>query len=289
MPSNKSLYKMKHFDLPWRPATKDKSLSMMSKIIEDYFRPRLHPRWRSTQVGGGWLVIGEAGLRLLLAGAHHSRYADAQIDDYAGVARRDFPWQPPLRLTVRARVSGPLAGTAGFGFWNNPFSPLGGAPALPAAIWFFHAAPPSDMPLALGVPGHGWKAACIDATQPAALAWAPLALLIALANQAPALQRRIWPRVQRALRIAEAPIPAPGLEWRSYILEWRADGARFSIDDQVVFTTDRAPRGPLGFVAWVDNQWMVATPRGRFGWGLTDAPAQWMDLASVRIEPLERS
>jgi hypothetical protein len=258
------------------------------RTVEDNFHPRPHPRWRTTRVGGGQLVLGEVGLRLLLAGARHERYADAQIDDYAGLARRDFPWRPPLRLTVRARVSGPLAGTAGFGFWNNPFSPLGGMPTLPAAIWFFHAAPPSDMPLALGVPGHGWKAACIDATQPAALAWAPLALPVALVNQVPTLRRRIWPRVQRALRIAEAPLAAPGPEWRSYTLEWRAGGARFSIGDQLVFTSNRAPRGPLGFVAWVDNQWMVATPRGRFGWGLTDAPAQWMDLASIRIEVLER-
>src|SRR6266508_3760481 len=159
-----------------------------------------------------------------------------------------------------------------------------GAPRLPLAA----AAPPSDMPLALGVPGHGWKATCIDTTQPAALAWAPLALPVILANQAPALQRRIWPSIQRSLRIAEAPIPAPGQDWRSYSLEWQADGARFSIDNRIIFTTERAPRGPLGFVAWVDNQWMVATPRGRFGWGLLDTPAQWMDLASVRIESLER-
>jgi hypothetical protein len=134
------------------------------------------------------------------------------------------------------------------------------------------------------VPGHGWKAACIDATGPRALAWAPLALPVVLANQSDALYRRIWPRVQRDLRIAEAPIATPGPDWREYALEWRHDGACFSIDRQVVFVTDRAPRGPLGFVAWVDNQWMVATPRGRFGWGLVGAPAQWVDLASLRIE-----
>jgi hypothetical protein len=259
----------------------------MALSFEERFYPRLDPRWRATQVGGGRLVLREAGLRLLLAGARPDRYADAQIDDYAGLARRQFPWRPPLRLAVRARTSGPLVGTAGFGFWNNPFSPLGGTPALPAAIWFFHAAPPSDMPLAWGVPGHGWKAACIDATQPRALAWAPLALPVLLANQSAALHGRIWPRVQQGLRIAEAPIAPPGPEWREYLLEWRRDGARFAIDGQEVFATERAPHGPLGFVAWVDNQWMVATPRGRFGWGLVGALAQWMDLSLVRIETFE--
>ncbi len=255
-------------------------------LIEDRFHPRPLDRWRATQAGGGRLALLGEGLRLMVAGARRGAYSDAQIDDYAGLARRRFPWRPPLRLTVRARASGPLAGTAGFGFWNNPFSPLGGTPALPSAIWFFFASPPSDMPLAQGVPGYGWKAACIDATRPAALAWAPLALPIVLANQAPELYRRIWPRVQRALRVAEAPIGAPDQRWRDYTIEWRADAARLLVDGAVMLETDRPPRGPLGFVAWVDNQWMIATPRGRFGWGLLNAEAQWLDLAFVRIETL---
>ncbi len=259
----------------------------MSLPIEDTFRPRPAARWQPLQVGGGRLAVTEDGLRLLVAGAGRDRYADAQLEDYAGLPRRHFPWRPPLRLTVRARASGPLLGTAGFGFWNNCFSPLVEWPALPAAIWFFHASPPSDMPLALGVPGHGWKAACIDARGPAALAWAPLAPPVLLLNRVPALYRRIWPRVQRALRIAEAPIPAPGQDWRTYTLEWRRHHARFAVDGTVMLETDRPPHGPLGFIAWVDNQWAIASPRGRFGWGLLEvARAQWIDLASVRIEPL---
>ena len=255
-------------------------------LIDDTFHPRPLARWQRTQVGSGRLVLLDDGLRLLLAGARAAAYSDAQIDDYAGLARRRFPWRPPLRMTVRARVSGPLAGTAGFGFWNNPFSPLGGTPALPSALWFFFGSPPSDLPLALGVAGHGWKAACIDATGLAALAWAPLTLPVLLANRVPALYRAIWPRVQRSLRVAEAPINALGQQWHEYTIEWRVDGACFSVDGAVVLETDRPPHGPLGFVAWVDNQWMVATPHGRFGWGLLQAEAQWLDLALVRIAAL---
>jgi len=255
--------------------------------IEDTFRPRADPRWHLTQLGGGRLLVTGAGLRLALAGVRRDRYADAQIDDYAGLARRSFPWRPPLCLTVRARVSGPIAGTAGFGFWNNPLSPLlDGWPALPSAIWFFHASPPSNMPLAHGVPGQGWKAACIDATQPAALAWAPLAPPVLVLNRIPALFARIWPLVQRGLRIAEAPIAAPDTRWRTYTLEWREDLARFGVDGTTMLETDRPPRGPLGFVAWIDNQWAVVTPQGRFGWGLLDAGPQWLDLALLRIERL---
>jgi hypothetical protein len=255
--------------------------------VEDTFRPRPLPRWTPIQTGGGRLVVSEGGLRLLLASARSSRYADAQIEDYTGLRRDSYPWRPPLRLTVRARASGPLAGTAGFGFWNNCFSPLTERPALPAALWFFHASPPSDMPLALGVPGHGWKVASIDARGPRALAWAPLAPLVVLANRVPALERRLWPRVQHDLCIAEARLPPPGIEWHTYTLEWRHDGARFAMDGLTVLETDRAPRGPLGFVAWLDNQYMIATPRGRLGWGLLDAPVQWLDLALIRIEPVD--
>lgn len=255
-------------------------------LIEDTFHPRPLNCWHATQVGGGRLVLLDDGLRLLMAGARRDTYSDVQIDDYAGLARRRFPWQPPLRMTVRARAAGRLAGTVGFGFWNNPFSPLGGTPALPAALWFFFGSPRSDMPLALGVSGHGWKAACIDATRPSALAWAPLTLPVLLANRVPALYRRIWPHVQHSLRIAEASIIAPDQHWREYMIEWRVNGACFLVDGALVLETDRPPRGPLGFVAWVDNQWMVATPRGRFGWGLLQAEAQWLDLAWVRIEPL---
>jgi hypothetical protein len=260
---------------------------MPAFTIEDTFRPRPGSHWRRTQIGGGRLIIMGDGLRLALSGARRDRYADAQIDDYAGLPRRRFPWRPPLRLTVQARVSGPIAGTAGFGFWNNPLSPLlDGRPALPSAIWFFHASPPSDMPLARGVPGQGWKAACIDATQPAALAWAPLAPSVLLLNRLTTFYERVWPRVQRALRIAEAPIPALDTRWRTYTLEWRERSARFDVDGATILKTERPPRGPLGFVAWIDNQWVVATPQGHFGWGLLDAGAQWLDLALLRIEPL---
>ena len=262
-------------------------MTVRASSIAESFLPRPGPRWRRTRIGGGQLIVGADGLRLGLASARHDRYADAQIDDYAGLARRRFPWRPPLRLTLRARASGPLAGTAGFGFWNNPLAPLrAGGPALPSAIWFFHASPPSDMPLAHGVPGQGWKAACIDATQPAALAWAPLALPVLLLNRLPAFYARTWPRVQRALRIAEAPIAALDDRWSEYTLEWHERWARFDVDGATVLQTDSPPRGPLGFVAWLDNQWAVVTPQGHFGWGLLDAGAQWLDLALLRIEML---
>src|SRR5436853_7051057 len=51
-----------------------------------------------------------------------------------------------------------LRGTAGFGFWNYPFSVRGDVLMLPEATWFFYASPPSNMALVPHVPGWGWKA-----------------------------------------------------------------------------------------------------------------------------------
>ena len=262
-------------------------MSNERRTFEETFRSPLSSCWRKLRMGSGELLLHDDGLRLLLPGAQRTRYSDAQIDDYGGrLPPARFRWQPPLRMTIESRASGPLAGTAGFGFWNNPVATAGGLPSLPAAIWFFFAAPPTDMPFAMGVPGHGYKAACIDATQRSALAWVSLAPAVVLLNNLPAFKRRVWPRVQRALSISEAMITPATPQWRTYVLEWRHDGALFTVDGETVLKTDRAPRGPLGFIAWIDNQWAVVTPQGRFRWGLRDTAEQWLDLRHITIEPL---
>ncbi|MBN1887599.1 MAG: family 16 glycosylhydrolase [Thermoflexales bacterium] len=247
-----------------------------------------HPSYfgcRPCLVGQGVIEPAGDAMRLALPSATARAYSDAQIDDYSGLARRDFPWRPPLRLSLRARFSpGPLVGTAGFGLWNNPFSPLGGVPALPRAAWFFYASPPSDMALAAGVAGRGWKAAAIDATRPAALAWAPLAPLVLLANQIPALYARLWPYVQRALCIHETLLDTSMQDWHDYQIAWQAEQVTFSVDEQIVLRSASVPQAPMGFVAWIDNQYAVATARGRLGWGLLDVPGpQWLDIAGLAV------
>ena len=75
-------------------------------------------------------------------------------------------------------------------------------------------------------------------------------------------------RIQRALGVSEALIPVDIREWHHYSLSWSELDTQFWVDDQLVLEAPYGPRGPLGFVAWIDNQYAVATPRGRFGWGL---------------------
>ncbi|RPI49883.1 MAG: hypothetical protein EHM56_11700 [Chloroflexi bacterium] len=228
--------------------------------------------------------------RLLLSGASSRGYSNAQIDDYQGTQRRSFPWRPPLRLTVRARFShsrAGLRGTAGFGFWNDPFLMTNiRLPALPRAAWFFFASPPSDMKLAMQVPGHGWKAAVIDALRPASLLLAPAALPAALLMNVRPLYRRLWPPIQRALNVAEALLDVEMRDWQTYLLEWGPQHARFTVSGERVLEAP-APRGPLGFVLWMDNQYLVATPWGRLRYGRLNVPGeQWMDVEHLSIEPL---
>lgn len=248
----------------------------------------LPPAWRTFIKGSGSLEFNGDTLRLVTTDTTATQYTDAQLDDYQGLARRDFLWRPPVRLTVRARFSHPageLKGTAGFGFWNDPFLMTGARwPALPQAIWFFYSSPPSNMKLDLHTPGPGWKAATIDATRWPFLALLPTApLAVPLMNLGP-LYRTFWPIGQKAINVSEALAPVAMTEWHTYTLEWQPQTAHFTVDGQTVLRCNTPSRGPLGFVLWLDNQYMAATPWGSFKYGLLDIPGrQWLEVSQLSI------
>jgi hypothetical protein len=254
--------------------------------------------WNRLELNGGQVYGSETGLLRLELEPVMSGYADAQIDDYhgrpaKGQARKPYRWGPGTTLEVMARFShgaGDLVGTAGFGFWNAPFGPgTGSLPALPRAVWFFYASEPGDLPLApAGVPGRGWFAATIDATGPGALAWAPLAPFVLVANQFAALRRRLWPAVRRSLQISFAPVEVDMKEWHQYRLRWQEDGVFFQVDGRSLLNSPSHVRGPLGFVCWIDNQYLTLTPRGRIGWGVLPVRRrQWMELRELRFDHSE--
>ncbi len=254
--------------------------------LSDDFASGLGPYWRTTEIGGGQVNPQSGQLWLTNPPTPASDYSDAQISDYTD---HDFAWRPPLRLTVRAYATpGPdlLRGTAGFGFWNQPFMPGQIGWRLPQAVWFFFSSPPSDIQLAQDVPGPGWKAAAINARRWQFLALAPAAPIGVLLMRIPALYRRLWPIGQQAIGVSEHLLAGELLcAPHTYTLDWRPDGVTFRVEDEVVHEAPCAPRGPLGFVAWIDNQYAVVTPQGRFGFGLLPVEgAQSLVLEHISIE-----
>lgn len=258
-------------------------------ILDDFTTPPTG-RWRQHVVGRGALEATGSTLLFINNSTSASAYTNSQIDDYQGLPRGRFPWRPPLKMTVRARFShqaGELSGTAGFGFWNDPFLMTGRLrPALPRVVWFFYASPPSNMKLDLQTPGHGWKAATLDAKRLPFLLLAPTApVAVPLMNIRP-LYRRFWPVAERAMGVSEAALEVSMTEWHTYAIEWGVERASFGVDGQPVLESGSSPRGPLGFVMWLDNQYAVVTPWGRFGYGLLDsAERQWLEVDSLSIEP----
>lgn len=258
--------------------------------IRDDFAPGPSPMWKRYVVGDGALEPTGSTLLFINNDTSARRYTDAQIDDYQGLPRRGFLWRPPLTLTVRARFShqsGELNGTAGFGFWNDPFVMTGRRlPTLPRAIWFFYASSPSNMKLDLHTPGHGWKAATLDALRLPFFLLAPTAPVAVLLMNIRPMYRALWPIGQRAMGVSEAALEVSMTEWHTYVIEWETKAARFSVDDELKLETPSSPSGPLGFVMWLDNQYAVVKPWGRFGYGLLEAPGrQWMEVDTLTIEP----
>ncbi len=244
--------------------------------------------FRHLEINGGQ-VNEKDGWRLFLTPMQQG-YADAQIDDYGltAVSRRHLPYKPNIHLRLRARFSHPigeLQGTAGFGFWNIPFAdPTIKRPALPQATWFFYGSTPTDLPLSPSGKGQGWFAATLDATTPSALSMIPFAPFVLLANQIAPIRKKLWPLVQHRLGIDYTQIERDLTQWHSYELIWKANSCQFIVDNNLIMDTDQSPRGPLGFVCWIDNQFMSVTPQGKMKWGILPIKEpQWLQISNLEI------
>ena len=251
-------------------------------------------RWNVIETGGARVYRAESDLRLTLLDNPGDRYQNAQIDDCSSLGPRAFLWRPPLTMTVVARTSHPaatpghlhplhLGGTAGFGFWNVPLTLGGGGVRLPDAVWFFYASPSSRMELVPGLPGYGWKAQCVHSHR-----WDALALGI------PYVGAAAWARVtgrrtaaahliQRIAGAQEVPLHVSMDDWHTYTILYSVHAADFFVDGSPVLTVRNPPPGPLGFVAWIDNQYAVVAPEGRIRFGVEPTHAQWMELRSATI------
>ncbi|MBL1194503.1 MAG: hypothetical protein HND51_09110 [Chloroflexi bacterium] len=240
---------------------------------------------------GGTITEIENGWRLEIPAGEKGSYRLAQLDDYADLSRKQFPWQPGISLSLEARASHQtIPGTWGFGLWNDPFSlslGFGGGmrrlPAPPNAAWFFFASPPNYLSLRDDIPAQGALAATFRSR--------PLpAPLLALAS--PALPFMAWPPTTRLVRrLARAFIRQDAhqldmdvTDWHSYSLHWREQQVQFEVNGQSVFQTAIAPYRPLGFVLWIDNQYAALPPNGKLGFGtLKNQEPAWIEVRLLEV------
>jgi hypothetical protein len=225
--------------------------------------------------GSGNVAPASRGGFSLEIGQQPEGYTLAQLDDYHRLARSKFRWEPPLHLLLDAHAStDEPCGTLGFGFWNDPFTVSIGQsgttrrfPTSPQALWFFYGSPPNDIALAPPVPGYGWKAAVLRAPPIPALLLAPAALGAIGAAQIPLLRRPVMETAIGVVDAAEVLLDARLDETHRYKLVWKAEEVAFYVDSQLVLESAITPIAPLGFVAWIDNQYAVASPEGGFRFG----------------------
>ncbi len=245
-------------------------------------------KWIKGEIGLGKVIKDDnERYHLTLPSVLQDRYHNAQITDY-DAQNPQFSLRPPLRLSLRAYATTALFGTAGFGFWNHPFVPGERGFRLPQAVWFFFSSPPNRMQLAMDVPATGWKCATFNAQRWQFLTLLPMAPIGFLLMRIPTVYRRLWGIGQRAIGVSEKLIDSSLLlEPHTYTLEWKSTRARFSVDGQTVHETSSVPTNPLGFIAWVDNQYAIVTPQGQFGFGYMDIPQeQSLVLSEIAITKL---
>jgi hypothetical protein len=235
--------------------------------------------------------MGESSWHLEIPANTRRGYRLAQLDDHKSLPRRDFPWQPPITLSLQARVSAQeLPGTWGFGLWNDPFSFLIAynrvalrIPILPDAAWFFHASPQNYLSFRDDLPASGFLTATFKSQKvhPGVLALASPILALTLIPITAQLVRRL---LRRAVRQDASLIQTNETEWHDYSMEWEGGKVRFRLDGMDIFVTSIAPRGPLSLVIWIDNQYAAMPPSGRLRYGMLSNPEPaWLEIRGLSM------
>jgi hypothetical protein len=249
---------------------------------------RLKPR--CTQ-GAKVKAIVPGGWRLSIPAGEAGDYRLAQLDDYGGLKRGEFPHSAPISLRLRARASHvDIPGTWGFGLWNDPLGMAlpGGAggmrlPAFPNAAWFFHASGHNHLALRDDLPGNGWLATSYRSPGLNALRLFPWAILLPLAGF-PSVARLLRRRAGSIFRQDGTAMSVDSDEWNEYELLIQEEIAVFRVGGGTVLETHVVPAGRLGLVIWVDNQYMAYPPDGHLRWGTLSNPQPvWIEIDCLTI------
>jgi hypothetical protein len=188
-------------------------------------------------------------------------------------------------------------------------------PALPNTAWFFHASPESYLSLQPchfeeqsdeAIPSQAQEIASLSYPPGQAgkkrprndtpangffagtfrsprwpsplLAPALLALPFLALRPASRLLRRLAGRLVRQDGNA---VNVDVTQWHAYSIRWKANFVIFLVDGAEIFRTPLAPRGPLGLVLWIDNQYAAWRPDGRLGYGTLANPAAWLEFENI--------
>lgn len=245
-----------------------------------------------TSSPGGLVTTSAPGtFHLEIPAGPGGTYRLAQLDDYYGRQRSEFPHLPPLALELECRaVDEVLPGTWGFGLWNDPFSlslGLGGGsrrfPTLPNAAWFFFASPPNYLSFRDDLPAQGSLAAVFRSANvpgPVLALGAPLVGLLAL----PSLGRRIRPLFRRMIHEEAAMLAHNPRDWHHYRIVWESEQVCFWVDGTQAAETRLSPHPPLGFVLWIDNQYAALPPEGGLGYGTLPNPREaWIEVRGMAL------
>jgi hypothetical protein len=227
----------------------------------------------------------QRGFCLKIPSGNGSSYRLAQLDEYGKLPRRKFPRQPSLRMSLRARVSAAaLPGTWGFGLWNDPFGfsfGFGGdplrLPALPNAVWFFHAS--QENYLSFGDnPGSGFLAQVFKS--PAY----PFGRLAKVGMVLPFNKVKARAMLGKIVEEAGLRIALDETDWHSYSIEWTPSNSAFWVDGIQILETSFSPQPPLGVVIWIDNQYAAFTPSGKIGFGvLENTEPAWLEIENLDV------
>lgn len=222
----------------------------------------------------------ENGYLLKIPSGDDSVYRFAQIDDYFGLSRRNFPHHS-LTLSLSARTSAfPLPGTWGFGLWNDPFGMslgFGGRrwqlPALPNAAWFFGASQENHLSFS-DKPAQGFLAQsfCSPKFHPLLI---PAGLVFPFSKKATrGLLGRVIAEDASALGVGPT-------QWHRYRLEWSPRRVAWYVDEVQVFESPVSPNPLLGLVIWIDNQFASFTPDGKISFGVLAGDEAWLEIADL--------
>jgi hypothetical protein len=133
------------------------------------------------------------------------------------------------------------------------------------------------------MPGHGFKAAMLNGGNIPGGLMTLAGRAFNLALKLPGISSLAMASARVAVRAREAMLDIDMTAWQDYELDWLPDAAIFRVNGREVLRAPSPPRGPLGFVAWVDN-YRATAASGEYQFAYVEvAEPQWMELEIVAI------